>query len=96
MRYFPPSERPLKIAVIGTGIAGLSAAWLLSRRHEITVFEADSRIGGHCHTIDTGEARVDTGFIVYNDATYPNLSRLFDHLDVPTKPSRMSFAVSMK
>ena len=95
MRYFPPSERPLKIAVIGTGIAGLSAAWLLSRRHEITVFEADSRIGGHCHTIDTGEARVDTGFIVYNDATYPNLSRLFDHLDVPTKPSRMSFAVSM-
>ncbi|TYR30648.1 NAD(P)/FAD-dependent oxidoreductase [Mesorhizobium microcysteis] len=95
MRHFSESERPLKIAVIGTGIAGLSAAWLLSQRHEVTVFEADSRIGGHCHTVDAGEASVDTGFIVYNDATYPNLSALFRHLDVPTKASDMSFAVSM-
>lgn len=95
MRHLLPKERPLKIAVVGTGIAGLSAAWLLAHRHEITVFEADRRIGGHCHTIDTGKARVDTGFIVYNDTTYPNLSALFAHLDVPTKPSNMSFAVSM-
>ncbi|RFC68689.1 MULTISPECIES: NAD(P)/FAD-dependent oxidoreductase [Mesorhizobium] len=95
MKHFPPNERPLKIAVIGTGIAGLSAAWLLSQRHEVTVFEADSRIGGHCHTIDTGETQVDTGFIVYNDTTYQNLSALFAHLGVPTKPSNMSFSVSM-
>ena len=95
MRHFPLSDRPLKIAVVGTGIAGLSAAWLLDRRHEITVFEAERRIGGHCHTIDTGTARVDTGFIVYNDATYPNLSALFSHLGVSTKASSMSFAVSM-
>jgi len=95
MRHFPPADRPLKIAVVGTGIAGLSAAWLLASRHEVTVFESDARIGGHCHTIDTGEARVDTGFIVYNDATYPNLAALFAHLDVPTKASSMSFAVSL-
>lgn len=95
MRHFCLSERPLKIAVVGTGIAGLSAAWLLSRRHEVTTFEADARIGGHCHTIDAGGASVDTGFIVYNDTAYPNLAALFLHLDVPTVTSDMSFAVSM-
>ena len=95
MRHFPQSDRPLKIAVVGTGIAGLSAAWLLSKRHEVTVFEADNRIGGHSHTVDSGGAPVDTGFIVYNEATYPNLTALFAHLDVPTKASDMSFAVSM-
>ena len=81
--------------MIGTGISGMSAAWLLSRRHEITVFEADARIGGHCHTVDAGPVPVDTGFIVYNESTYPNLTALFRHLDVPTKPSEMSFAVSL-
>ena len=95
MRHFPHSDRPLKIAVVGTGIAGLSAAWMLDRQHDITVFEAERRIGGHSHTIDTGSARVDTGFIVYNEATYPNLSAMFAHLDVPTKAAGMSFAVSM-
>ena len=95
MRHFPQSDRSLKIAVVGTGIAGLSAAWLLSQRHEVTVFEADSRIGGHCHTVDAGRSPVDTGFIVYNELTYPNLTALFRHLDVPTKTSDMSFAVSM-
>jgi predicted NAD/FAD-binding protein len=54
MRHFPQSDRPLKIAVVGTGIAGLSAAWLLSQRHDVTVFEADNRIGGHSHTVDAG------------------------------------------
>jgi hypothetical protein len=95
MRHLPQSERPLKIAVVGTGVAGLSAAWLLSRRHDVTVFEADARIGGHCHTVAAGDVDVDTGFIVYNEMTYPNLTALFDHLDVPTKASDMSFAVSM-
>lgn len=95
MRHLSPNDRPLKIAVVGTGIAGLSAAWLLDGQHEITVFEADRRIGGHCHTIDTGHARVDTGFIVYNESTYPNLTALFSHIDAPTKASNMSFAVSM-
>ncbi len=95
MRHFPPSDRPMKIAVVGTGIAGLSAAWLLSQRHDVTVFEAQARIGGHCNTVDAGGTPVDTGFIVYNDTTYPNLKALFTHLDVPTKASDMSFAVSM-
>lgn len=95
MQHFSYSERPLKIAVVGTGIAGLSAAWLLDQRHSITVFEADRRIGGHCHTIDAGAAAVDTGFIVYNETTYPNLSALFAHIDAPTRESVMSFSVSM-
>jgi predicted NAD/FAD-binding protein len=95
MRHVPTSDRPLKIAVVGAGIAGLSAAWLLSDKHDITVFEADGRIGGHCHTIVANGDKVDTGFIVYNDATYPNLSALFGHLGVATKASDMSFAVSM-
>lgn len=95
MRHFPPSDRPMKIAVVGTGIAGLSAAWLLSQRHDVTVFEAQTRIGGHCNTVDAGGVPVDTGFIVYNETTYPNLTALFAHLDVPTKVSDMSFAVSM-
>jgi predicted NAD/FAD-binding protein len=94
----------LEIAVVGTGIAGMAAAWLLSHRHRVTVYEQAPRIGGHSHTIEAtrtygdGTATavpVDTGFIVYNDRTYPNLVALFRHLDVPTKPSEMSFAVSL-
>lgn len=85
----------LDIAVIGSGISGLSAAWLLSKRHRVTLFEADGRIGGHSHTVTVGETPVDTGFIVYNERTYPNLTALFDHLDVPTRPTEMSFAVSL-
>jgi predicted NAD/FAD-binding protein len=89
----------LNIAVVGTGISGLSAAWLLSQKHDVTVFEAESRAGGHSHTVDTsskaGSVAVDTGFIVYNEITYPNLTALFAHLGTPTKPSEMSFAVSL-
>lgn len=93
-----PSDLRLRIAVIGTGISGLGAAWLLSQRHDLTVYEQEDRIGGHSNTVEVsgtqGLIPVDTGFIVYNPLNYPNLTSLFDHLGVVTKPSEMSFAVS--
>jgi len=96
-----PEERiaPLKIAVIGSGISGMSAAWLLSEDHDVTLFEADRRLGGHSHTVEApsprGPIAVDMGFIVYNEANYPNLVALFAHLGVVTKTSDMSFGVSL-
>jgi len=88
----------VKIAIIGAGISGLVAAWLLHHEHEVTVFEADARIGGHTATIDVdldGERHaIDTGFIVFNDRTYPNFIRLMDQLGVASRPSVMSFSVS--
>lgn len=89
----------LNIAVIGSGISGLSAAWLLSRHHRVTLIEAASRFGGHSNTVDVdgrdGSIPVDTGFIVYNLASYPNLIALFEYLGVPTAKTDMSFAVSI-
>ena len=94
----------MRIAVVGSGISGLSAAWLLSQAHDVTLFEAEHRLGGHSNTVDApslagslagGVVPVDTGFIVYNPASYPNLTALFDHLGVPTAPAGMSFAVSL-
>lgn len=87
----------MRIAVIGTGISGLAAAWLLNRRHEVHVFEKQPRIGGHSHTVsvehDGRRLPLDTGFIVFNEVNYPNLTRLFDRLSVPSQESDMSFAV---
>jgi predicted NAD/FAD-binding protein len=95
----PAPGRRLDIAVIGAGISGMSAAWLLSHNHDVTVYEAARRSGGHSNTIDApqreGSAPVDMGFIVYNEANYPNLTALFGCLDVPTKPADMTFAVSL-
>ena len=89
----------LKIAVVGSGISGLACAWLLSKRHEVTLFERDTRLGGHSNTVMAGSADdpigIDTGFIVYNEVTYPNLTALFAHLSVETARSNMSFAVSL-
>ncbi|MFM7254292.1 MAG: NAD(P)/FAD-dependent oxidoreductase [Betaproteobacteria bacterium] len=88
----------MKIAVIGSGIAGLSAAWKLSGRHRVVLFEAEERLGGHTHTVDIvleGRSQpVDTGFLVYNERTYPLLIALFEQLGVPVAPSDMSFSVS--
>jgi predicted NAD/FAD-binding protein len=88
----------MRIAIVGTGVSGLVCAHLLGRRHDVTVFEADPRPGGHAHTVridlpdETHE--VDTGFLVYNERNYPGLVRLFDGLGVATKASDMSFSVS--
>jgi predicted NAD/FAD-binding protein len=90
-----PESRKLEVAVVGSGISGLSAAWLLSKRHRVTLYEANSRIGGHSNTVDVDGVAVDTGFIVYNEATYPNFSALLDHLGVASKPTNMTFAVSL-
>jgi uncharacterized protein len=89
----------MDVAVVGSGIAGLSCAWLLSQRHRVTLYEADGRAGGHSNTVEVktadGVLGIDTGFIVYNETTYPNLTALFRHLGVETAASEMSFAVSM-
>jgi predicted NAD/FAD-binding protein len=87
----------VRVAVVGTGISGLTAAWLLRDAHEVTVFEAEDRIGGHTHThsieVDDTEVSVDTGFIVYNDRNYPTFTRLLDALGVSGSPTSMSFSV---
>lgn len=89
----------MRIAVVGSGISGLSAAWLLSQRHQVTLFEAENRLGGHTHTVDVtldGQSfPVDTGFLVFNHRTYPELTRLFDTLGVETVASEMSFSVRL-
>ncbi len=88
----------MRIAIIGAGISGLGAAWLLHKAHDISVYEAQPRLGGHSHTLtidyDGEQIPVDAGFVVYNNQNYPNLKALFKQLHVATEPSDMSFAVS--
>jgi hypothetical protein len=88
----------MRVAVIGTGIAGNAAAWTLSHRYPVTVYDRELRPGGHSHTVtidyDGSQIAVDIGFIVYNEQNYPGLTALFDHLGVETVESRMSFAVT--
>jgi uncharacterized protein len=87
----------MRIAVIGSGISGLVSAYHLSRSHDVTVYESGSHLGGHTNTVDVEhlgrEYAIDTGFIVYNDWTYPNFVRLLEELKVPWQPSQMSFSV---
>lgn len=86
------------IAVVGSGISGLAAAWLLSKRHHVTLYESGDHLGGHTNTrtVETGDGTipVDTGFIVFNPPNYPNLTALFDRLGVKTHPADMSFALT--
>ena len=94
----------LDIAIVGSGVAGLGAAWLLAKRHNVKLYEKQARFGGHTNTVtaaargldgSTRELPVDTGFIVYNDATYPDLIALFDHLGIASETSNMSFSASI-
>src|ERR1700710_1980355 len=88
----------MKIAIVGTGVSGLVAAHLLHPEHELTVYEAGSRLGGHTNAVrvDFGDEPhwVDTGFIVFNDRNYPNFEALLDQLEVPSRPSHMGFSGS--
>src|SRR3954447_947146 len=88
----------MKIAIVGTGISGLVAAHHLRHHHDVTVYEAAARIGGHTHTVavddPAGEQSIDTGFIVFNDRNYPNFEALLAELGVASRPSHMSFSVA--
>ena len=91
-------DNKARIAVVGSGIAGMTAAYLLSRKYQVTLFEAEDRLGGHTATMDVQlngrNWAIDTGFIVFNDWTYPNFIKLLDQLGVASLPTEMSFSVS--
>jgi predicted NAD/FAD-binding protein len=100
-RIYGQQEIPLRIAIVGAGIAGLGSAYLLARRgHSVTLFEANDYLGGHTHTVDVSldgtTAPVDTGFLVFNDRTYPRLIALLDELGVQSTESEMSFSVRVE
>lgn len=97
MRYLGVADSPMRIAVIGSGVSGLTCAWLLAGRHDVSVYEAADWIGGHTHTVDVTDhgasVAIDTGFIVFNHKTYPYFTRLLRELDVDSEHSTMSFSV---
>ena len=98
MSFDAPQRRPQRIAIIGAGVSGLAAAYLLAPHHAVTLFEAADRLGGHARTVmagQNGDQPVDTGFIVFNYANYPHLTRMFLDLEVPVTKSNMSFGVSI-
>ncbi len=97
MPFETPAAAPRRIAVVGAGISGLAAAHLLGKAHRVVLFEAEKRLGGHARTViagKRGDQPVDTGFIVFNYATYPHLTRMFAEQDVPVTESTMSFGAS--
>lgn len=99
MPFETQSNTPKRIAVIGGGISGMASAHLLSKSHQVVLFEAEARLGGHARTVmagKNGNQPVDTGFIVYNETNYPHLTQLFGELDVPVIESDMSFGASFK
>jgi predicted NAD/FAD-binding protein len=85
-----------RIAIVGAGISGLAAAYFLSRRHRVWLFERDARLGGHTHTVNVGGVPLDTGFLVHNDRTYPQLVRLFREIGIESQASDMCFAVTCR
>ncbi|WP_187428271.1 hypothetical protein ROLI_004230 [Roseobacter fucihabitans] len=94
----PTSRQPQKIAIIGGGISGMGAAFMLGRNHNVSLFEAETRLGGHARTVmagKNGDQPVDTGFIVFNHENYPFMSALFEQLEVPVVASNMSFGASI-
>ena len=98
MSFDAPPPQPQRIAIIGGGISGLAAAYLLAPRHSVTLFESEPRLGGHARTVMAGlngDQPVDTGFIVFNYANYPHLTRMFQDLDVPVTKSDMSFGATI-
>lgn len=97
MPFEPPALAPRRIAVVGAGISGMAAAWLLAPGQRVTLIESAPRLGGHARTVlagKRGDQPVDTGFIVFNRTNYPNLTAMFEALDVPVTDSDMSFGAS--
>ena len=98
MSFDAQPSSPQRIAIIGGGISGLAAAYLLATKHLVTLYESAPRLGGHARTVlagKNGDQPVDTGFIVFNYANYPHLTRMFNDLDVPVAKSDMSFGASV-
>ncbi len=85
-----------KIAIVGSGVSGLTAAYLLKGIHQVTLFESDNRYGGHAHTHNVDGLGIDSGFIVHNERTYPNLLRIFKELGIPTQKTEMTMSIDCK
>ncbi|MBE1284374.1 MAG: FAD-dependent oxidoreductase [Rhodobacteraceae bacterium] len=98
MSFDAPNTSRQRIAIVGGGISGLAAAYLLAPQHDVTLYEAEPRLGGHARTVTAGvngDQPVDTGFIVFNYVNYPHLTAMFDDLDVPVEKSEMSFGATI-